>query len=113
MFTFSLGDLDEREAKSQAKEYPYRSWEEAYRKEWQWDRVGTVTHCIDCYPGFCPTHAYIKDGVVMFSEQRAGFGTVEQGVPDMNPMGCQKGVNWQEVLYGKERVLYPMKRVGE
>ena len=31
----------------------------------------------------------------------------------MNPAGCQKGAAWSEMLYGKERVLYPMRRTGE
>jgi anaerobic selenocysteine-containing dehydrogenase len=31
----------------------------------------------------------------------------------MNPMGCQKGAAWQEVLYGKQRLLHPLKRAGD
>jgi len=31
----------------------------------------------------------------------------------MNPMGCQKGVAWAEMAKGDERILYPLKRVGE
>ncbi|MEK7839219.1 MAG: hypothetical protein AAB328_14690, partial [candidate division NC10 bacterium] len=26
------------------KEYPYRGWEDLYRKEWTWDAVGFTTH---------------------------------------------------------------------
>src|SRR3990172_10391355 len=31
----------------------------------------------------------------------------------MNPTGCQKGCAWREFLYGKERLLHPLKRAGE
>ena len=95
------------------REHHPRDWEDVYRKQWQWDRVGTAAHCIDCYPTNCPYRAYVKDGLVWFSEPRAAFPEVERGVPDMNPMGCQKGVAWQEILYGKPRVLYPLRREGE
>jgi anaerobic selenocysteine-containing dehydrogenase len=31
----------------------------------------------------------------------------------MNPTGCQKGASWSQMLYGKERVLHPLRRTGE
>ena len=34
-------------------------------------------------------------------------------MPDFNPMGCQKGVTWSDSLYGPDRVMHPLKRVGE
>jgi DMSO reductase family type II enzyme molybdopterin subunit len=95
------------------KEHSRRDREDFYRGKWRWDTVGTAAHCVDCYPSNCPYRAYVKDGVVWYSEARGDFGGVEQGVPDMNPMGCQKGVAWQDVLYGKQRLLYPLKRVGK
>ena len=87
--------------------------EDAYRQQWRWDRVAWGSHCVDCYPGNCPMHVYIKDGKIRHEEAAGVFPIIEQGVPDMNPMGCQKGVAWREVLDGKERVLYPLKRVGK
>ena len=92
---------------------PYRSPDDLYRQRWQWDRVVWGTHCVDCYPGNCPYRVYIKDGLVLHEEQAATYNTIEEGVPDMNPMGCQKGAMWGQMLYSKERVLYPLKRVGE
>ena len=97
----------------QAAELPYHSEEDLYKQRWQWDRVVWGTHCVDCYPGNCPYRVYIKDGLVLHEEQAATYNTVEAGVPDMNPMGCQKGAMWGQMLYSKERVLYPLKRVGE
>jgi DMSO reductase family type II enzyme molybdopterin subunit len=31
----------------------------------------------------------------------------------MNPMGCNKGVAWSQLLYAPERVLHPLRRAGE
>jgi DMSO reductase family type II enzyme molybdopterin subunit len=90
----------------------YGSTEDLYRQTWKWDRVVWGTHCVDCYPGNCPYRVYIKDGIVLHEEQAATYETIEEGVPDMNPMGCQKGAMWGQMLYSKERVLHPLKRVG-
>ena len=84
-----------------------------YRKLWDWDEVRWASHCIDCYPGNCPMRVYVKDGKVVREESAAVFPTYEPGVPDMNPMGCQKGVAWSRMVQGDERILYPLKRIGE
>ncbi len=96
-----------------ASALPYFSEDDLYKQRWQWDRVVWGTHCVDCYPGNCPYRVYIKDGVVLYEEQAATYNTIEEGVPDLNPMGCQKGAMWGQMLYSKERILYPLKRVGE
>ena len=97
----------------EASPVSYVSEDDLYKQRWQWDRVVWGTHCVDCYPGNCPYRVYIKDGVVLHEEQAATYNTIEEGVPDLNPMGCQKGAMWGQMLYSKERVLYPLKRVGE
>ena len=89
------------------------AWADTYRDRWKWDKIAWGTHCVDCYPSNCPYRVYVKDGVVLREEQAGNFKTVEAGVPDMNPAGCQKGAAWSQMLYGKERVLYPQRRVGE
>ena len=91
----------------------YASQEDLYRQQWTWDKVVWVSHCVDCYPGNCPFRVYVKDGIVLYEEPGATYQTIEEGVPDLNPMGCQKGAMWGQMLYSKERLLYPMKRVGE
>jgi DMSO reductase family type II enzyme molybdopterin subunit len=93
--------------------YPYSSWEDLYRKKWTWDAVTWGTHLVDCYPGGCSFHVYTKDGVVWREEQAAVYPLVEEGVPDMNPRGCQKGACFSRVMYGAERLKYPLKRAGE
>ncbi|HET9476368.1 MAG TPA: molybdopterin-dependent oxidoreductase [Dehalococcoidia bacterium] len=91
----------------------YSSTEDLHRQQWTWDKVAWVSHCVDCYPGNCPFRAYVKDGIVLYEEPGATYQTIEEGVPDLNPMGCNKGAMWGQQLYAKERILYPLKRVGE
>ena len=106
-----------RTPKSQAQGTPpatsERTSEDAYRQKWRWDETFWATHCVDCYPGNCPYRVYVKDGVVFSEEQAGTFPIIEEGVPDMNPMGCQKGAAWSRLLYSPERVLHPLKRAGE
>lgn len=89
------------------------SWSDTYRDKWKWDKVTWGTHCVDCYPGNCPYRVYVKDGKIMREEQAATFTTIEEGVPDWNPTGCQKGAAWSQMINGKDRVLYPLRRAGE
>lgn len=95
------------------EEVIYRTWEDVYRKKWRWDKVTYGTHLVDCYPGSCSWRVYSKDGVVWREEQAAEYPQIEDGVPDMNPRGCQKGGCFSEVMYGAERLLYPLRRIGE
>jgi DMSO reductase family type II enzyme molybdopterin subunit len=100
-------------AQATGEEVVYRTWEDVYRKKWRWDKVTYGTHLVDCYPGSCSWRVYSKDGVVWREEQAAQYPQIEEGVPDMNPRGCQKGGCFSDVMYGSERLLYPLKRVGE
>ncbi len=89
--------------------------EDSYRGQWTWDSTVRGSHAVDCYPavGSCPYVVYMKDGKIAFQEAAGIFPPVEEGVPDFNPMGCQKGACWDELLHAPERLLHPMKRVGE
>lgn len=51
--------------------------------------------------GGCPIDAYVKDGKVVSVEGGNGQGL------------CAKGAASRQYLYNKERILYPMKQVGE
>jgi DMSO reductase family type II enzyme molybdopterin subunit len=55
----------------------------------------------------------VKDGRVIFEEVAGNHPVLVEGVPDRNPMGCQKGAAWSRTLYGQERVLHPLRRDGE
>jgi len=87
--------------------------ENGYRGSLAWDRVGRSTHCVDCYPGSCPYYEFVRDGKIVASEPIGAMAVVDPSLPDLNPMGCQKGASWHLLLNGQERVLHPLKRAGE
>jgi DMSO reductase family type II enzyme molybdopterin subunit len=90
-----------------------RSTGDRYRQRWSWDETYWASHCVDCYPGSCPYRVFVKDGKVVFEEVAGSHPVLVEGVPDRNPMGCQKGAAWSRTLYGQERVLHPLRRAGE
>jgi dimethylsulfide dehydrogenase subunit alpha len=91
--------------------YPYRGWEDLYRKEWTWDQVGYSAHCVNCL-GNCAFQVFVKDGIVLREEQLAQYPAVRDGTPDVNPRGCQKGAIHSAAMYEGDRLRYPMKRTG-
>ncbi len=86
--------------------------EDAYRGRWSWDRVTWGTHCLNCLAG-CPYRVFTRGGEVAFEEQGGTIDPVAGGVPDLNPAGCQKGSAWSVQLQSEDRVLHPLRRVGE
>ena len=90
----------------------YNGTQDLYRDRWQWDSVRWGTHCVDCYPGNCPMRVFVRNGIVWREEQAATFDTLEQGVPDLNPLGCQKGAAWSQMPHGPDRPLDPLTRAG-
>ncbi len=89
------------------------AWADRYRDSWTWDSVTWGSHAVDCYPGGCSFRVYTKDGKILREEQSGTLSPVEAGIPDMNPMGCQKGACWSHCHYSPDRVTKPLKRVGE
>ena len=87
--------------------------EERYRSRQAFDRAAFSTHCVNCHPNDCPVYVFVKDGKVVFEEAAAVLGTVEPGVPDMNPMICQKGLAWSRQMDSPDRILHPLRRAGE
>jgi len=90
---------------------PYGRWEDLMRQKWTWDRVVRGTHGTNC-TGNCAFNVYVKNGIVWREEQQGEYGRSEDA-PDYGPRGCQKGLRHAKYMYGKQRVLYPMKRVGK
>jgi DMSO reductase family type II enzyme molybdopterin subunit len=83
---------------------------------WQWDNCRWGTHRVNCYPGSCPFKVYAKDNRVIREEISCTypeFHDPEFRLPDYNPRGCQKGYQHSGAMYGPDRLLYPMKRVGQ
>ncbi|MCH8346015.1 MAG: molybdopterin-dependent oxidoreductase [Chloroflexi bacterium] len=90
-----------------------QSWADRYRDKWKWDKITWGSHAVDCYPGGCPFRVYVRDGKIVREEQSGTLPVIQKGVPDMNPMGCQKGTCWGYIHYAPERVTKPLKRAGE
>ena len=65
------------------------------------------TLCDICSPAMhCGLNAYVKDGKVVKVEGIDGF-------PMSNGKLCTKGAGNRQYVYREDRVLYPLKRVGE
>ncbi len=89
-----------------------KNWEDLYRQRWTWDSVAKGSHGWANCRSACEWDLYVKNGVVVREEQTATYAQSEEGVPDFNPRGCQKGACYTEVMYGPSRLTLPMKRVG-
>lgn len=92
---------------------PRNAYEREIAKKLDYDEVYWGSHCVDCYPGSCPYHVYVKDGKIIREEVAGTFPQIEEGVPDMNPLGCNKGATWSQQIEGPDRPMRPLRRVGE
>ncbi|MGQ9571928.1 MAG: molybdopterin-dependent oxidoreductase [Dehalococcoidia bacterium] len=90
-----------------------KTWADRYRDAWKWDKISWGAHSVDCYPGGCSWRVYVRDGRIIREEQSGVWPVIEEGIPDMNPMGCQKGACWSDCHYGPDRITHPLKRAGE
>ena len=93
-------------------EQVYGRWEDLMRQKWTWDRVVRGSRGLNC-TGHCAMNVYVKNGIVWREEQQGEYGRSGEDTPDYGPRGCQKGLRHAKYMYGNQRVLYPMKRVGE
>jgi DMSO reductase family type II enzyme molybdopterin subunit len=85
--------------------------EARYRGRFSWERVTWATHCSNCI-ATCSYRLYATDGGVRFEEQSGVYPASAPGIPDPNPMGCQKGAAWHRQLTSEDRLLHPLRRVG-
>jgi DMSO reductase family type II enzyme molybdopterin subunit len=79
----------------------------------KWDRVSYGTHCVNCAPADCLFYVFVKDGKVVREEPMGLLEQTEPGVPDMNPLTCQRGLAWSRELYARDRLRTPLRRLGE
>ncbi len=87
---------------------------ERYRSRTEADGVGWGSHCVDCYPANCTYRVYTRDGRIVREEIAGPIDPPPPGdVPDDLPLGCNKGAAWSRQLDAGDRVLHPMRRVGE
>lgn len=99
-------------AAARATETPYRRWEDVMRNKWTWDRVVRGSRGLNC-TGHCAFNVFVRNGIVWREEQQGEYGRQGDDTPDFGPRGCQKGLRQAKHMYGKQRVLYPMRRTGE
>ncbi|MGW8168546.1 MAG: molybdopterin-dependent oxidoreductase [Sulfurovaceae bacterium] len=98
--------------------YPNTTYtEDMYRNEFGFIRgntedTGFAYHCVNCQ-GNCAWEIWSHNGVVTRENQSARYPSINPKIPDFNPRGCNKGVQHSQIMYEKDRILYPMKRVGQ
>ncbi len=100
------------------EDYPNANYTESmYRDEFSFtygnkDEHGFAYHCVNCQ-GNCAWEIWSHNGVVTRENQSARYPIINSKIPDFNPRGCNKGVQHSQVMYEKDRILHPMKRVGK
>lgn len=93
-------------------ESSYVAAEDWYRSRHRPQRVTWGTHCSNCLSTCC-YRVFAAGDEVLWQEQAGTFDIIDESVPDRNPMGCQKGAAWSLQRNSKDRLLYPMKRIGK
>jgi nitrate reductase alpha subunit len=86
-----------------------RSWEDAYRKRWQHDKIVRSTHGTNC-TGSCSWKIYVKGGVVTWETQQTDYPRTRPDMPNHEPRGCSRGASYSWYLYSANRIKYPMVR---
>lgn len=77
------------------------------------DERGFAYHCVNCQ-GNCAFEVWTnREGKVTRENQSASYPSLSERLPDANPRGCNKGSQHSQTMYEADRLLYPMKRVGE
>ena len=86
-----------------------RSWEEAYRKRWQHDKIVRSTHGVNC-TGSCSWKIYVKNGIITWETQQTDYPRTRSGLPNHEPRGCQRGASYSWYIYSSARLKYPLIR---
>ncbi|HEX6391071.1 MAG TPA: molybdopterin-dependent oxidoreductase, partial [Solirubrobacteraceae bacterium] len=86
-----------------------RSWESAYRKRWQHDKVVRSTHGVNC-TGSCSWKVHVKDGIITWETQQTDYPSNGPDVPEYEPRGCPRGATFSWYTYSPLRVKYPYVR---
>src|SRR6516164_2250289 len=86
-----------------------RSWEDAYRKRWQHDKIVRSTHGANC-TGSCSWKIYVKGGIVTWETQQTDYPRTRPELPNHEPRGCSRGASYSWYLYSGNRVKYPLVR---
>ena len=74
-----------------------RSWEDAYRKRWQHDKIVRSTHGANC-TGSCSWKIYVKGGIVTWETQQTDYPRTRPELPNHEPRGCSRGASYSWYL---------------
>ncbi|MDE2624876.1 MAG: nitrate reductase subunit alpha [Betaproteobacteria bacterium] len=86
-----------------------RTWEEAYRRRWQHDKIVRSTHGVNC-TGSCSWKIHVKGGIVTWETQQTDYPRTRPDMPNHEPRGCARGASYSWYLYSGNRLKYPMIR---
>ena len=86
-----------------------RSWEDSYRRRWQYDKIVRSTHGVNC-TGSCSWKVYVKNGLVTWETQQTDYPRTRPDLPNHEPRGCPRGASYSWYLYSANRVKYPLVR---
>lgn len=86
-----------------------RTWEDAYRKRWQHDKVVRSTHGVNC-TGSCSWKIYVKGGIVTWETQQTDYPRTRPDMPNHEPRGCSRGASYSWYLYSANRLKHPLIR---
>jgi nitrate reductase alpha subunit len=86
-----------------------RSWEDAYRKRWQHDKIVRSTHGVNC-TGSCSWKIYVKNGIITWETQQTDYPRTRPDMPNHEPRGCQRGASYSWYIYSSARLKYPLIR---
>ena len=86
-----------------------RTWEDAYRNRWAYDKIVRSTHGVNC-TGSCSWKIYVKGGIVTWETQQTDYPRTRVDLPNHEPRGCARGASYSWYLYSANRVKYPMVR---
>lgn len=86
-----------------------RSWEDAYRKRWQHDKIVRSTHGVNC-TGSCSWKIYVKGGIVTWETQQTDYPRTRPDLPNHEPRGCARGASYSWYMYSANRVKHPLIR---
>ncbi len=86
-----------------------RTWEDAYRKRWQHDKIVRSTHGVNC-TGSCSWKIYVKGGIVTWETQQTDYPRTRPDLPNHEPRGCSRGASYSWYLYSANRLRHPLIR---
>lgn len=86
-----------------------RSWEDAYRDRWDYEKIVRSTHGVNC-TGSCSWKIYVKNGIVTWETQQTNYPRTRPDMPNHEPRGCPRGASYSWYLYNSNRVRHPMVR---